>query len=245
MKSLVVSVVDVLGIFVPGFLLLIGILLLPVALGYSSLYKIAWQATPESMRTNLVGIGIIVVTLSYVMGFVIRMCAILILQELTKKWWGRMLTQKANALTPILESCLDYPDLCTALKESFGTSTMGHLTQYAPYFSFAKRIIRNANAALWADAERLEAELRFSAGLFIPFCLLSIDGLFLIGHQPFGWILLATSLIGGSITLVTFPRRRMREVLHVYTMAIITLRYKPVGQPAKAEDKAAEAAGLF
>jgi hypothetical protein len=243
MKSLVVSIVDVLGIFIPGSLLFVGIMLLPIALGYTDAYKAAWQATPEATRTNVAGLGVIVVIISYATGFVIRLCAINLLQRITKPWWVRTLSKKSEALNPVFEACLDYPELCTALKDVYVTASMGHITGYAPYFSFAKRIIRNGNTPLWSDAERLEAETRFSAGLFIPFCVLAINGLLLIRHQPFGWILTVTSLFGCLVILLTFPRRRIREVLHIYTMAIVTLRYKPANPSSKAEGKDVGEAG--
>jgi hypothetical protein len=225
-KSLVVSIVDVLGIFIPGFLLILGIILLPISLGHASSYKLAWQATPDALRTNLVGIGVLVAILAYAFGFVLRLCAISILQFLTKRWWASRLTKKAEVLNPILEECVNNQKLCEGLKDIYGNTSMGHVAGYAPYFNFAKRIIRNGNPQLWPDAERLEAELRFSAGLFIPFFVLMINGLFLIKHPPFGWILFVFATAGCIVLLITFPRRRIREILHVYIMAIITLSYK-------------------
>lgn len=226
MKSLFVSIIDVMGIFIPGFLLLLGILLFPVAIGHASSYKSLWDATPEAIRINTTGIGIIVVIISYATGFLIRLGAIGVLHRLTKRWWAEKLTKQSEVLGPILEECLTYPELCTALKEVYGTASTGHVAGYSPYFNFAKRIVRNSSSPLWADAERLEAEIRFSAGLFVPMCVLAIDGALLIRSSPFGWMLTLFSVLSCYVILYTFPLRRIREVLHVYTMAIITLRYK-------------------
>jgi hypothetical protein len=224
MKSIFVSIVDVLGIFIPGFLLLLGIVLIPISAGHSQSYKMVWQLTPELVRTNATGLAVTVIIASYAVGFIIRLASMGLLQTLTKKWWAARLTKQAEALHPVFEECLNYPELCSALKDAYGSQSMGHITGYAAYFSFAKRIIRNGSPSLWAEAERIEAEMRFSAGLFIPFCALALNGLLSIRSGHFGWMLLVLSLCSCFIILYTFPRRRIREILHLYTMAIVTLR---------------------
>src|SRR5262249_6732023 len=136
------------------------------------------------------------------------------------------LTKRAEALHPIIEECLNYPSLCVAIKEIENTSSNDAVGLYAPYFGLAKRIIRNSSPTLWPDAERLEAEIRFAAGLFIPLFLLSVNGLLLIRHLPFGPILFCVPLVGCIVIVYTFQFRRIREVIHIYIMAIITLHYK-------------------
>jgi len=238
MKSLVVSIVDVFGIFIPGFLLLLGIILFPVAIGYGESYKNLFQATPEVIRANTAGIGAVLVIISYATGFLVRLGSVGLLHLLTSKWWGAKLAKQGELLGPIFEECLNYPELCAALKEAYGSRSPGpHIHGYAPYFNFAKRIVRNGSTALWTDAERLEAELRFSTGLFVPLCVLAIDGLFFIRSAPFGPMLTVFSLLGCFVILYTFPRRRIREVQHIYTTAIITLRYKPAATANKVDNK--------
>src|SRR5262245_43205857 len=221
MKSIFVSIVDVLGIFIPGFLLLLGIVLIPISSGHSQSYKMVWQLTPELVRANTTGLAVTIAIASYAVGFIIRLASIGLLNNLTKRWWAAKLTKQAETLSRILEECLNYPELCAALKDVYGSHSVGHVSGIAAYVNFAKRIVRNGNPVLLADAERLEAEMRFSAGLFIPFCVLAFNGLLSVRSGHFGWMLLVISLCSCSIILYTFPRRRIREVLHVYTMAIV------------------------
>jgi hypothetical protein len=225
MKGLVVSIVDVLGIFVPGFLLLMGIVIYIYPSIANDLLKEwpTWTLLLGGIRDNFALFGVLAAISSYVLGFIIRLCSISILQILTFPFWAEKLKKRAEKLETVIGGALNNKDVCDSLEEEAKLRPKFEVAHNAPYFAFAKRLIQNGNPTLWTGTERMEAELRFMAGIFIPLILLFIDGIRLASYS--GYVLAAVSGIGVLIILQSFPKRRIREVIYNYHMALIVLHY--------------------
>lgn len=235
MKGLIVSIVDVLGIFVPGFLLLIGILLFPSVANDLVKEWPTWKLLLEGVRDNFATLGILAAITSYVLGFIIRLSSISILQFLTFPFWAEKLKKRARKLEEALGVALKNDNVCQSIEAEARLRSKFEVAYNAPYFAFAKRLIQNGNPALWTGTERMEAELRFMAGIFIPLILLFIDGVRIASSS--GYTLAMVSGLGVLIILQSFPTRRIREVVYNYQMALIVLHYPSASlNTAKSED---------
>jgi hypothetical protein len=223
MKGLIVSIVDVLGIFVPGFLLLIGILFFPPVANDLVKQWPSWTLLLGGIRDNFATLGILVAISSYVLGFIIRLCSISILQIITFPFWAEKLKKRAKELEKALEVALKNDTVCQSLEAEARLRSKFEVAHNAPYFAFAKRLIQNGNPSLWTGTERMEAELRFMAGIFIPLILLFFDGIRIASSS--GYVLAVVSGIGILIILQFFPTRRIREVIYNYQMALIVIHY--------------------
>lgn len=223
MKGLLISIVDVLGIFVPGFLLLTGIFFFPPLVNDLFDQWPTWTTLSEAIRVNFSTIGILFAISAYVLGFIIRQCSVFTLNLLTFPWWAKQLEKRVEGLEKTLETALNNESLCESLRAEARLRSKYEIAYIAPYFPFAKRLIQNGNPSLWAGAQRYEAELRFSAGIFIPLLIFTCDGLLL--KSLAGYILAMISGIGAFVVLATFPTRRIREVIYNYYMALIVLQY--------------------
>jgi len=223
MKGLIVSIVDILGILIPGFLLLLGILVFPPVANDLCSHWQNWSAMIAVIKDNLATIGILCAIVSYVLGFLIRLWSISILQIVTCRCWCKKLKKRATELETALTEALKNDTLTRGLKAEAGLHARCEVANVAPYFQFAKRIIQNGNPNLWAASERLDAELRFVAGIFFPLLLLAADGVKIASFA--GYTLAVVSAIGALITLQQFPAGRIREVIYTYQMALIVLHY--------------------
>ncbi len=160
---------------------------------------------------------------AYVFGFMLRLVSIRILNLLTLRSWKDRVRHEAAALAPALEAALNDPILTNALQQ-LPCENERDPGYFAPYFHFAKRLIRR-NPELWTEAERLEAEVRFVAGLFIPFLVVLTDGIALtFASVPEAWTLIILGFIGAVVVLLAFPERRSREVLYDQLLALVSLR---------------------
>lgn len=231
MKGILVTIVDVLGVFVPGFLLFIGILIFPPLV--NDLFKEwpTWSVLLEVIRNNILVISTLTAVISYGLGFLLRLCSVRIMQLITWPFWTAKLEGRAKVLEVAVEAALKDKDkdICQSIREESKLHRGYELAYQAPYFHFAKRIIRGGNPGLWAEAERLEAELRFAAGIFIPLVLFAVDGFWIwrAFHSFLGILIGVIASIGILIVYTTFPSRRIREVVYDYYLALIVLRYSP------------------
>jgi hypothetical protein len=223
MKGLLVSIVDVLGIFVPGFLLLVGILLFPPLTYDLSKEWPTLTLLLEAIRVNFTVFAILSAISSYVLGFIIRLYSISALQLLTFPFWAKKLKSRSQGLEKALRSALNDHALCQTLEAEAAQRAKYEVANAAPYFLFAKRIIHHGNPSLWTGAERMEAELRFVAGIFVPLLVLFCDGMWM--RSTFGYVLAVVSGLAAIVVLITFPTRRIREVIYDYQMALIALKY--------------------
>jgi hypothetical protein len=145
------------------------------------------------------------------------------MNRVTKSRWAPRLKAEADTLDEVFEEAIANPKLSMSLKELsklYGERDPG---RYAPFFHFAKRLVRK-HPDMWAEAERLEAEIRFAAGLFLPFLLLFIDGL-LLGptHKSSAWVLVVIGAFGASLMILAFPSKRVKEVLYNHFLALAIL----------------------
>jgi hypothetical protein len=219
-KGLLINIIDVLGIFVPGFLLLIGILLFPPLANDLLKEWPTFTILLEAIRNNIWIVASLSVIASYVLGFLIRLCSIRILHTLTKRSWAEKLRLRTTVIEPTIKSALNDEELCKAIEANAKAERISSL---APYFHFAKRIVRSGPPVLWAESERMEADIRFAAGIFVPLLVFIVDGLWLWSLS--GSVLAAISGVGAFVIIVTFPSRRIREVVYNYYLALIVLRY--------------------
>jgi len=223
MTGLFITIVDVLGVFVPGVLLLAGVLLCPpVGTTMPSLAK-TLSFVPAVLRSNVWVLGISAAIAAYVLGFLLRLGSMRFMQWVTGHWWKDRLKRQATCLGQTFETALNRPYLCNSLKilsEKLGSNEPG---TYAPYFHFAKRLVRG-DVALYREVERLEAEIRFAAGLFLPFVLLFGDGIWMVVvHRNAGWTIAIISLAAATTVFATFPSRRIREVIYNHYLALVAL----------------------
>ncbi|HEU0300181.1 MAG TPA: hypothetical protein VFR37_12020 [Longimicrobium sp.] len=228
MKGLLVTIVDVFGILVPGSLILCALLAFPPVAEELLDGSAEWASglkLVDPVITYTIG-----AILACAIGFINRLWAVRLCQFLTSRVWVHKLEARARNLNSSIARYLKDDDLegdLCKVAESLEPLEVG---RHATYFHYAKRLVRGSSPALWAEAERLEAEIRFTAGLLLPFTLLTIDGIYAAISTASllagGFALVAFA--GAAAALSAFPSRRLREVLYVYLMAIIVLKHEQV-----------------
>jgi len=240
MKGLFVTLVDVLGIFVPGLLFCGSLVAMPPV----------WRVVQPQISSigslassdRLLGVAIVIVV-SYVLGFLNRLWSIRLLQAMFKQYWTSRLEQLASTLNPAFEGLVSDKLLCNSLRLLAKRMGSGDPSYYAPYFHYAKRLIR-MTPGLWAEAERLEADVRFTAGLFLPLLIMSIDGVWmaLAYHSWTGGVVAFVSGAGAAAAAVGYPARRNHEVVYNYLLALVALRSSKPDYPSAKPNHAAEPA---
>jgi len=235
MPTFVVTIVDLLGVFVPGFLMLVAMLLVPSALGVNLRFV---EVLPDPVGSNVWILGGAYAITAYIVGFLVRLVSMSIMNVLTLHRWADRIKTEAAALEPALTAAFANKQLTESLKTLAKGFEKYDPGRYAPYFHYAKRVVRR-EPTMWAEAERLEAEVRFAAGLFLPLVLLVLDGalLSLWRQQTSGWWLFAAAGTGVVAVLCAFPSRRSREVLYDQFLALAVLPNPPVTPHDKAEEQ--------
>jgi hypothetical protein len=221
MNRLSVTIVDILGVLVPGAVLLLGCFFVPPPLAPIPALTGMVDKSIQLLSNPWVVGGVWLAT-AYVLGFLLRLVSIPFMNILTKHRWAPRLKLEADTLEQVFEEAIANLKLSTSLKELsklYGERDPG---RYAPYFHFAKRLVRK-HPDMWTEAERLEAEIRFAAGLFLPFLLLLIDGIALRPTRPPAWVLIVIGALGAGIVIFAFPSRRVKEVLYNYFLALAIL----------------------
>ena len=241
MKGLFVTLVDVLGIFIPGLLFCGSLVAMPPIWRVVQPQITSFGCLASSDR--LVGVAIVIVV-SYVLGFLNRLWSIRLLQAMLKQYWTSRLKELASTLDPVFEGLVSDKLLCNSLRllgKSLGSDDP---SCYAPYFHFAKRLIR-MTPGLWAEAERLEANVRFTAGLFLPLLIMAIDGAWmaLACHSWTGGVVAFVSGAGAAAAAVGFPARRNHEVVYNYLLALVALRSSKPDYPGARPNHAGEPEG--
>ncbi len=148
------------------------------------------------------------------------------MQWLTARWWKERLRKRSEKLKGILKDAVDDPKRFEKLElwsTFLGKSDASHC---APFFHYTKRVARAGDATLREDSERIEAELRFISGLFLPLLLFAVEGCLIAtsAHNPLlGWTLVLVCVVGIVFVFWAFPERRIREVEINYMLAIMAL----------------------
>jgi len=221
MNRLSVTIVDILGVLVPGAMLLVGCLLILPAPAPNSASTGTFAESIQLLSNPWVA-GSVWLVAAYVLGFLLRLVSIPLMNILTKDSWAPKLKKEAEILDQVFEEAITNQKLSKSLKELsefYGVRDPGH---YAPYFHFAKRLVRKY-PDMWTEAERLEAEIRFAAGMFLPFLLLLVDGMLLRAKRPEAWALTVIGALGAGIVSLAFPSRRVKEVLYNHFLALAIL----------------------
>jgi hypothetical protein len=231
MKGLLVTIVDVFGIFIPGALLAIALLAFPPVTAELIRGDGLWLTGLRRVDPLVAGTGGFIVACA--LGFVNRLWAVKLCQGMTSRRWSDKLRSRTADLNPAIERYLRDCKLAADLGKLAGTLEENEPGRCAPYFHYAKRLIRANSSALWSETERLEAEIRFTAGLLVPLAALAFDGLYAAVFQP-AFLPAGVSLLAGvgAVAVVrAFPSRRVREVQYVYLMAIIVLKGSYLPRP--------------
>jgi len=224
MKGLIVTIVDVFGIFIPGALLAMALLAFPPVTAELIRGDGTWLVGLRLVDPLVAGMGGFIVACA--LGFVNRLWAVKLCSRLTFRLWSDKLLARTADLNPMIERYLGDRELGIDLEKLAGALDKNETGRYAPYFHYAKRLIRANSSALWSETERLEAEIRFTAGLLVPLAALAFDGLYAAVFQS-TFLSVGVSLLAGMGAVVAvraFPNRKVREVQYVYLMAIIVLK---------------------
>jgi hypothetical protein len=234
MPTFIVTIVDLLGVFIPGFVMLVAMLLVPSALG---IHLRLVEVLPDPIGSNVWILGGTYAIAAYILGFLVRLVSIHIMNVLTLSRWADRIKTEAAALEPALTAAFANKQLTESLKTLAERLDKYDPGRYAPYFHYAKRVVRR-EPAMWAETERLEAEVRFAAGLFLPLVLLVLDGILLsLWRQTAGWWLFSAAGTGVIIVLRAFPSRRSHEVLYNQFLALAVLPNPPATPHDKAEEQ--------
>jgi hypothetical protein len=222
MQRMSVTIVDFMAVLVPGVTLLFAVLLAP--------WPDAWlMPLNESLRrvpllSNEWAAAACWALAAYVLGFLLRLISIELMNRLTARRWVGSVKLQMTELGPSMVAAINDDTLVVALQKIAAARDRHGVGSCAPYFHYAKRIIRT-QPELWVEAERLEAEVRLAAGLFVPFCAFIADGVaryLVLGVSPL--LLIALGTIGAATIFVSFPERRIKEVFYDYLLALVVLR---------------------
>jgi hypothetical protein len=228
-KSLSIGIIDFLAVMIPGTIW-IGIFfglhaLNPDFLRYEfdTISAQLYQLFPGS--TNAINTSILIFC-CYLTGYISRLIPPRVLDRLTipLAWIGTGLTRKASLLHDWREReqpfDFVYKDQSDYLMDIYKDVRIfcGSIRDFKMFF-ISKRIIHQYSPALWLEAERREAEVRFINGLFYPALVLSVL-FFLHGNIICGFALLLLSIF----LILAFRRRRYAEVSFILSATYVILK---------------------
>jgi hypothetical protein len=154
MQRVSVTIIDFMAVLVPGVTLLFGIVLAPwPQMWISSLSKSIMQIP---LLTNDWAAAACWALAAYILGFVLRLISIELMNRLTAKLWVNRVKTQVGALEQSLATAINDDERVAALQKISSSRDRHGVGSCAPYFHFAKRIIRT-EPELWVEAERLEA----------------------------------------------------------------------------------------
>lgn len=240
-ESFSVSVVDVLGILVPG---LTWLLLLATAAGMAADAKVA--ITPVvtwSKFTAAVTAGtwaaVTLLAIASVIGYAAKGRATYFASILSAPFLrlqSRFSSlEKRDRYFPYvaLHSTTPYHVVVVELLSRVTGVSVDTLPGNQP-FTAAKRYLRIASPALWNDLERLEAEVRllagmlvaalFSAALAVMELLRDMFALRVSTVQPLIWLFLST--VAYFFLADSFCRTRIREVDYAYLYTLLSAGFQ-------------------
>lgn len=226
MNRVSVTIVDFLAFLVPGIVLLFGLALLPIPDAWMTPLSDTLSTRVPPVNNPWVGGGCWLLS-AYLLGFLLRLTSIDLISLMTSRRWLNRVEQHSEKLSAAIEESIDNHKLVEALKSIADLAAEHGVSKCAPYFQFAKRVVRT-RPELWVEAERLEAEIRLMAGLLVPFVILAIAGVLRMLLDIRGALLLVAAGVIGAVTVYrTFPERRIKEALYDQLLALIALRKTP------------------
>jgi hypothetical protein len=223
MNRVSVTIVDFMAFLIPGVVFLFGLVLVPIPDDWISPLNVALSARVPLLSNPWVAGGCWILS-AYLLGFLLRLTSIDLISLMTSHRWINRVQQHSQNLSAAIEEAICNQKLVEALKAIADMAAEHGVSKCAPYFQFAKRVVRT-RPELWVEAERLEAEIRLVAGLFVPFVVLAIaGGLRMLLDVRGALVLVAVGVIGAAIVYRRFPDRRIKEALYDQLLALIALR---------------------
>jgi ABC-type multidrug transport system fused ATPase/permease subunit len=223
MNRVAVTIVDFMAFLVPGVVFLFALVLVPIPDAWTAPLSDALSARVPLLSNPGVAGGCWVLS-AYLLGFLLRLTSIDLISHITSHRWVNRVQEHSQKLSSAMEEAIDNQKIVEALKAIADLAADRGVSKWAPYFQFAKRVVRT-RPELWVEAERLEAEIRLMAGLFVPFVVLAIaGGLRLLLHFRSALVLVAVGVIGAATVYRTFPDRRIKEALYDQLLAFVALR---------------------
>jgi hypothetical protein len=224
MHRLSVNIIDILGVLVPGSLLLAGVLLIPIPRATSIPPTDTLGEWMPVVSTPWAAVGTWLIV-AYLFGFLLRLFSVNLMQRLTWRRWVPRVHRDAEALSEVLTSAIANASLTRSLIAVAVTRGPRDPGRHAPYYHFLKRLVRTRQE-LWTEAERLEAEARFAAGLFLPSLVYVVDGILWRQVSAASWVFILAGSLTAMLVLLTFPSRRAKEMLYVQYLGLAILLYR-------------------
>ena len=223
MNRVSITIVDFMAFLVPGVVFLFGLVLVPFPDDWIAPLSDALSARVPLLSNPWVAGGCWVLS-AYLLGFLLRLTSIDLISFITSHRWISRVQHDSQKLSAVIEETINDQKLVEALQAIADVAANRGVSKWAPYFQFVKRVVRT-RPELWVEVERLEAEIRLVAGLFIPFVVLMIvGGLRMLIHFRSALLLVAIGAIGAAIVYRRFPDRRIKEALYDQLLALIALR---------------------
>jgi hypothetical protein len=222
MNRVAVTIVDFMAFLVPGVVFLFALVFVPIPDAWMTPLSDALSARVPPLGNPWVAGGCWLLS-AYLLGFLLRLTSIDLISFMTSHRWVNRVQQHSQRLSFAMEEAINDQKIVEALKAVAELGADRGVSKWAPYFQFAKRLVRT-RPELWVEAESLEAEIRLMAGLFVPFVVLAVaGGLRMLLHFRSALVLVAVGVLGAATVYRTFPERRIKEVLYDQLLAFIAI----------------------
>ena len=231
-RPIPITILDFLGILVPGFLWLVLMVMTYDAATALKPHSIvgAWKELemvtssgsgwmgPLSIIIAALMIGFSVKPLAMPLAGLISRPLFRIMPETRKAPWRKM----TFPFQCHFKSTSYYHKACSILSSLTGMPSAEEFPRTGP-FAGAKRYLRAAAPALWEESERMEAEVRMAGSLLLAALYSVLLNLVLRfkGLQS-GGIWAIFSLIFALVLCFGFNRLRLREVSYTYLNVLLT-----------------------
>lgn len=224
------TVVDIMGVFLPGAVWTILLLTLrdltsgaaaetPFSLAFSIAIGDSYGARPVQLGASFYAAFVVV---SLLLGYVMMALSSKVAEQISRPW--STLTGTRDSLFPYVAKYAAKPyfaELQRFLRKRLQVDDLQSLPGYQP-FETCKRLLKMHAPALWEDAQRREAQVRMLASLLLA-CVFSAV---LAAYATWLRVPSSASWLGWSVGIAllvvyAFRVRRSREVADVYISALI------------------------
>jgi hypothetical protein len=254
-KSIPLTILDILGIFIPGSVWLV---LLVTTFRLNSEVTIEDGISPltscktiglffQDLNSPLLA-ALVFIVASLLIGYTIRPIAMglaewfsLPFQKFHNTTWGFKLNELKFPFTKLFEKEPYYQKILTIVENVTGCKKES-LPRHPP-FSAAKRYLRLISPSLWEESERREAEVRMVGGVLLAMIyslILSLIVIILQYIKPIQfhdktsiWFWLVVSFVAVIILSLGFCRLRYGEVANTYLNTLIAYRHFVRNEPKK------------